>query len=301
MGPVVQDQPVRRAIPLSNAGTLPLEIGTIEASRFCSGTIEPKIIAPGTSGHLDVTCTSDLYGPLREFLLIHTNDPQADMVPIELVANVTPLLAFDAQVVNLTMPFGEERSQDIALAGTLADKTAVRLKRSALAADSSVDVLHGKPGSSPVFRIRCHGKKVGTHGGNLIVSTDLARFKEIAMPYSCKVTGTLEVSPTNPYFNLKLPGPKVVSIEVRSSQPGFVVRGARVLEGPFSASVQGPVSDNAFRIQVKVLEDRLADDKRGTLGKLMIFSNDRTEPEKEIPLFGLGKLNSAKTEAIRER
>jgi hypothetical protein len=33
----------------------------------------------------------------------------------------------------------------------------------------------------------------------------------------------------------------------------------------------------------------------------MIFSNDRTEPEKEIPLFGLGKLNSAKTEAIRER
>jgi hypothetical protein len=296
MGPVVQDQPVRRSIPLSNAGTLPLEIGTIEPSRFCSGTIEPKIISPGTSGHLDVTCTSDLYGPLREFLLIHTNDPQADMVPIELVADVTPLLAFDAPAVNLTMPFGEERSQDISLVGTLADRTAIRLKRSALAADSSVDVLHEKPGSPPVFRIRCHGKKVGTNAGNLIVSTDRERFKEIAMPYACRVTGTLEVSPTNPYFNLKLPGPKVVSIEVRSSQPGFAVRGARVLEGPFAASVQGPVADNAFRIQVKVLEDRLADDRRGTLGKLMVFSNDRTEPEKEIPLFGLGKLNRAKAE-----
>jgi hypothetical protein len=58
------------------------------------------------------------------------------------------------------------------------------------------------------------------------------------------------------------------------------------------------VSDNAFRIQVKVLEDRLADDRRGTLGKLMVFSNDRTEPEKEIPLFGLGKLNRAQAEAI---
>jgi hypothetical protein len=295
---VVQDESVRRLVPLLNAGTLPLEIGTIEASRFCSGTIEPKIIAPGTSGHLDVTCTSDLYGPLREFLLIHTNDPQADMVPIELVADVTPLLAFDAPAVNLTMPFGEERSQDIALAGTLADKAAIRVKRSALAADSSVDVLHGKPGSSPVFRIRCHGKKVGTHGGNLIVSTDFARFKEIAMPYACKVTGTLEVSPTNPYFNLKISGPKVVSIEVRSSQPGFAVRGARVLEGPFAASVQGPVADNAFRIQVKVLEDRFSDDRRGILGKLMVFSNDRTEPEKEIPLFGFGKLNSTKAEAV---
>jgi hypothetical protein len=220
------------------------------------------------------------------------------MVPIELVADVTPLLAFDAPAVNLTMPFGEERSQDIALAGTLADKAAIRVKRSALAADSSVDVLHGKPGSSPVFRIRCHGKKVGTHGGNLIVSTDFARFKEIAMPYACKVTGTLEVSPTNPYFNLKISGPKVVSIEVRSSQPGFAVRGARVLEGPFAASVQGPVADNAFRIQVKVLEDRFSDDRRGILGKLMVFSNDRTEPEKEIPLFGFGKLNSTKAEAV---
>jgi hypothetical protein len=71
-----------------------------------------------------------------------------------------------------------------------------------------------------------------------------------------------------------------------------------VLEGPFAASLQGPVADNAFRIEVKVLEDRLTDDKRGTLGRLMIFSNDRTEPEKEIPLFGLGKLNSAKAEPI---
>ena len=298
MGPVVQDEFVHRLVPLFNAGTLPLEIGTIEASRFCSASIDTKTVPPGTSGNLEVTCRSDLHGPLREFLQIHTNDPQADMVPVELVANVTPLLAFDAPAVNLTMPFGEERSQDISLVGTLADRTAIRLKRSALAADTSVDVLHGKPGSSPVFRIRCHGRKVGTNAGNLIVSTDRERFREIAMPYACKVTGTLEVSPTNPYFNLKLLGPKVVSIEVRSSQPGFAVRGVRVVEGPFAASVEGPLADNAFHIQVKVLEDRPVDDRRGILGKLMIFSNDRTEPEKEIPLFGLGKLNSAKAEAV---
>jgi hypothetical protein len=71
-----------------------------------------------------------------------------------------------------------------------------------------------------------------------------------------------------------------------------------VLEGPFAASLEGPVADNAFRIQVKVLEDRLVDDRRSILGKLMVFSNDRTEPEKEIPLFGLGRLNRAKAEAI---
>ncbi|HJX64104.1 MAG TPA: hypothetical protein VJ860_09150 [Polyangia bacterium] len=281
---------------MTNAGALPLEIGTIEASRFCSAGIDPKTIAPGASGQLEVTCRSDLQGPLREFLLVHSNDPLSDRVPIELVAKVTPLLGFDTQVVTLEMPFGEERSQEVHLVGTWLDRAAIRLKASAVAEDSSVDRLSAPTGATRGFRIRCKGKKAGVHSGNLVVSTGLPEPKEIAMPYVCKVPGTLEISPTNPYFNLKIQGPKVVSIEVRSSQPGFEVRGARVLDGPFAASVEGPLPDKSFRVQVKVLEDRVKKETRGSLGKVMVLSNDRTEPEKEIPLFGFGKLNAAKAE-----
>jgi hypothetical protein len=296
MGPVAQDESVRRVFTVSNAGALPLEIGAIDASRFCSANLEPKTIAPGASGQLEVTCRSDLYGPMREFILIHSNDPQAERFPMELVANVTPLLAFDAQVINLEMPFGEERSQEIRVVGTLLDQASIRLRKSGLAEDSSVEFPSRQPGSPAIVRIRCHGKKPGMHAGNLIASTGLARPNEIAMPYACKVAGTLEISPTNPYFNFKVSGPKVVSIEVRSSQPGFQVRGARVLEGPFAASVEGPVGDNIFHVQVRVLEDRVAEGGRGSLGKVLILSNDRTEPQKEVPLFGFGKLNSAKEE-----
>jgi len=48
---------------------------------------------------------------------------------------------------------------------------------------------------------------------------------------------------------------------------------------------------------VRVLEDRVADDSRASQGKVLILSNDRTEPQKEIPLFGFGKLNGAKAES----
>lgn len=296
MGPVVQDESARRVFTVSNAGSLPLEIGAIDASRFCSASLNPQTIAPGSSGQLEVTCRSDLYGPMREFILIHSNDPQADRFPMELVAYVTPLLAFDAQVIDLKMPFGEQRWQEVHLVGTLLDQATIKLKQSGLAEDSSVEFPPRQPGSPAILRVRCHGKKPGMHAGNLIVTTGLARPKEIAMAYACKVAGTLEVSPTNPYFNLKLSGPKLVSIEVRSSQPGFQVHGARVLQGPFAASVEGPVGDNTFHVQVRVLEDRVADDSRASQGKLLILSNDRTEPEKELPLFGFGKLNAAKAE-----
>jgi hypothetical protein len=297
MGPVVQDESVRRVFTVSNAGALPLEISAIDGSRFCSASLEPQTIAPGTSGQLEVTCRSDLYGPMREFILIHSNDPQAERVPVELVATVTPLLAFDASVIDLKMPFGEQRWQEVHLVGTLLDQASIKLKKSSLAEDSSVDLPSRQPGSPATLRVRCYGKKAGTHAGNLIVSTGLARPKEIGMPYTCKVAGTLEVSPTNPYFNFKLSGPKLVSIEVRSSQPGFQVYGARVLQGPFAASVEGPVGDNTFHVQVRVLEDRVADQSRAAQGKVLILSNDRTEPEKELPLFGFGKLNAAKGES----
>jgi hypothetical protein len=296
LGPVVQDESVRREVAVSNTGTQPLEIGEIDGSRFCSGEIATPTIAPGASAELAVTCRSDLYGPLKEHLVIHSNDPAVDRFPVELVANVTPLLAFDAALVDLHMPFGEERSQDVHLVGTLLDKAGIRLKPSAVVEDTGVDPLPSKTGPIRGFRICCKGRKPGMHTGNLIVSTGLEHPKEIAMPYSCKVAGTLEVSPTNPYFNLKIRGPKVVNIEVSSSQPGFEVRGARVLEGPFVASVDGPLADNKFRVQVTVIEERLTAGERGSQGKLLVLSNDRTEPEKKIPLFAFGKLNSAPAE-----
>ena len=78
MGPVVQDESVRRVFTVSNTGTLPLEISAIDGSRFCSASLQPMTIAPRASGQLEVTCRSDLYGPMRETILIHSNDPQAD-------------------------------------------------------------------------------------------------------------------------------------------------------------------------------------------------------------------------------
>jgi hypothetical protein len=297
LGPVVQNESVHRGVVVSNAGTQPLEIGEIDGSRFCSGKMATPSIAPGATAELEVTCRSDLYGPLKEHLVIHSNDPTAERFPVELVATVTPLLAFDATLVDLQMPFGEERFQDVHLVGTLLDNAGIQLKPSGFAEDTSVDPLLPKTGAIRGFRIHCKGRKPGTHAGNLIVSTGLEHPKEIAMPYSCKVAGTLEVSPTNPYFNLKIRGPKVVNIEVSSSQPGFEVRSARVLDGPFAASIDGPLADNKFRVQVTVLEDRLTGPDRGVQGKLVVLSNDRTEPEKEIPLFAFGKLNSAPAEA----
>jgi len=124
-------------------------------------------------------------------------------------------------------------------------------------------------------------------------SLGLNRPKEVAIAYECKVGGTLEVNPTNPFFNLKVSGTKAVTIDVRSSQPNFEVMSVYVVEGPFAASFEHAAEGPSFLVKVTVLDDHIDDETPGVTGKLIIVSNDRTEPQKELPLFGLGAVNRA--------
>lgn len=292
MGPMVQDEAAKRSLAISNVGTLALEIGKIDSSRFCSGSIEPSILAPGASGTLEVTCRSDLYGPMNEALDIHTNDPKSPKTTLNLVATVTPLLAFDAPSITAEMFFGQERTEEVHLVGILLDKARIKLKQPAVA---DVEILPQPPGTEKIrsFRVHCKGHKVGSNVGNIVISTGLVRPKEVAISYECRVTGTLAINPTNPVFNLKVSGTKAVTIDVRSSQPNFEVMGVNVVEGPFAASFGHAPEGPSFLVKVTVLDDQIDDETRGVTGKLIIISNDRTEPQKEVPLFGLGQVNRA--------
>jgi hypothetical protein len=107
------------------------------------------------------------------------------------------------------------------------------------------------------------------------------------------VPGTLEVNPTNPFFNLKVSGDKAVTVEVKSREPNFKVLSARVTEGPFLSTVVPPTSDGIYRIVIRVNNSAILDEARAATGTLLIVSNDRTEPRKEVPLFGLGHVNKA--------
>ncbi len=170
LGPVVQDEAAHGTLAVLNAGSLPLEIGAIDSSRFCSGSVDPKTIAPGNKGKLDVTCRSDLYGPMRETLTIHSNDPKAAKATLHLVANVTPLLAFDKSSIDLKMFFGEERSEEVHLVGTLVDRARVKLKDKGIV-DVDIEPLPAQPGKVKGYRIHCKGRKVGMNVGNLLITT----------------------------------------------------------------------------------------------------------------------------------
>jgi hypothetical protein len=123
------------------------------------------------------------------------------------------------------------------------------------------------------------------------VATGLEQPRTLTLLYSSQVLGNMSVDPTNPFIDLRAPGPVGVKVRVTSRRPDFRLDAARMVEGPFEASFVRDETGRAYVVNVGLRHDRLPDDQRGLLGTLRLVSNDPAEPEKDVPLFALGDAN----------
>jgi len=292
-GEVTQGEPLRCGLVVGNSGSQLLVIDRVAKGYTCSAAIEPPLIQPGESGRLQLSCdTNKLTGMLRDRLIIHSNDRSSPKHEVTVEATVLPLLAFDTTMLELQIPFGEQRSQLVRLTGKRAAEARLTVAETGNAG-LVVAVVAAEEGRPQGLRVSLRGKQVGTHVGRILVATGLAQPGQLALPYACKVAGNLKLSPTRPYFNLRERGAKVRIIEVKSTRPDFQLREADVVEGPFVAGLQESERGGTHRVKVTVVERGLEDGARSARGKLLLVSNDPAEPELEVPLFALGTLNRA--------
>jgi hypothetical protein len=285
-GAVLQYDDLSDAFPLENRGDAPLEISAVEAGHECQTTTTSLHIAPHASAMLNVRCRPEHYGAFLSTVSFHCNDAQQPpSVVLELAAEVTPLLASDQPLIAFELPFGTEQSEDLHFRGA---RAAMAKLQAQAPPDSglSVQVLQGE--AVPTLRVRAQGKPVGTRAGMLTIATGLPQPAEISVPWSCRVMGTLSISPTNPYFDLLAPGGARVNIDVSSTDTAFRVRSVRVTEGPFHATFAPASASGHYSVTVALDAQRSTPGARGAIGKLSIQSTDHSEPNKEVELFAFG-------------
>ena len=292
IGAVGFDEDARASITLRNGGTAPLEIGVVERSRFCAAGPLPPRLPAGASTPLVVTCRADLEGALRERVVVRTNDPDAAAFPIDVRGKVIPSLAFDVASIDITTTFGQARAAEARLVGRRS--TAARLAVvGPLPRDISVEKLDGAAGAPQGVRVRCRARAAGTHVGHLVFATALDAPREVGLSWACRVKGTLTVFPDNVSFDLVDGRARPQVVEVRSTQAGFALRPPRVASGPFAARVD-PAHPGRIEVTFTGLPASAGGDVRGVSGTLIVLSNDRSEPRREIPLLGFGPATSGR-------
>jgi hypothetical protein len=287
-GSVTQGDTLRHAFVTHNGTGDVLDVGDALEVLGCSGSPVPRKLSPGQHGTFEVTCRASIHGPLRVSLPLRANGRAAG--ELALTAEVEPLLAFDRPMLYLTVPFGSNGTGEARLRGKLAPRASLVLNAS-LPPGIEASVLPAVEGKHAGVLVRARRAPVGTHTGSLGLHTGLAEPSSIDLAYWVTVTGTLTVSPTNPVLDTPASEDGRVTVTVESSQRGFRVQRADVLDGPFRARVRR--DGTRFAVDVTVVEGRFPDRARGANGRLLIVSNDRTEPRKEVPLFALAKRSQA--------
>jgi hypothetical protein len=290
LGVLNQNQSAQRSVELRILGGSAARLTMSASSTRCRWQGLPEQLAAGASAVLSVTCQSDLMGPLREHLVLMDTDRGRVAATVEIAGTIAPLIAFDTSFLDLRPEFGQARSAEVHLVGAHAHQVHPRVSNTG--SDLvTVTPLDADAGGVPGFRVSCRGSRVGIHAGSLTIETGLAEPPSLTLSWGCRVPATLQVEPSNPYFNLHVSGDRALTITVRSTHHPFTVKSARVTEGPFAATVETQNPDGSIPITIRVKNQEIPDDARSAVGKLIIQSNDPREPSKEVPLFGSGKIN----------
>lgn len=287
-GRVLQGDTLRHAFVTRNATNAALDVEDAREVLGCSGVPVPRVLAPFGSGKLEVTCRATVYGPLRVALPLRANGRAAG--ELALVAEVEPVLAFDRALLEVSVPFGTSGLAEAGLRGARASSARL-VALTALPAGLRTTVLPPTGAGGHRVSLRVSDAVAGTHAGSLRFATGLAEPKEIELGYLVKVESTLAISPTNPVLDLGAPGGARTSVRVMSQTAGFRVERVEVAEGPYDARVRR--DGDAYAIEVSIVAAKLRRGLRGVNGRLIILSNDRAEPRKEVPLFALGSLVEA--------
>ena len=163
-------------------------------------------------------------------------------------------MGFARAIVELAPAIHERQMREVRIAGRLAGKARLTIERVEDPA-LEVEVLAPEGEQAPGLRLGFTGDRVGVRTGQIVVATGLDEPARLTLLYSLRVRGGVEVTPSNPYFNLRDPGARERVLTVRGHQPGFRVRTAQVLAGPFRASVASDGSgDGPAAIRVGIDE-----------------------------------------------
>jgi hypothetical protein len=283
-GRVLQGATLHQAFVTRNATPAAINVENTREVLGCLGVPVPRVLAPGAAGKLEVTCRATVYGPLRVALPLRASGQAAG--ELALTAEVEPLVAFDRALLEVNVPFGTSGFAEARLRGVRAAAAHLDLVPLApLPQGLAATVLPATDGGSHGVTLRVSHAAAGTHAGSLRFATGLAEPKAIELGYLVKVASTLAISPTNPVLDFGTPAGAGTIVRVTSQTTDFRVERVEVAEGPFDARLRR--HDDAYAIEVSIDTAKLRGGMRGVNGRLLILSNDRAEPRKEVPLFAL--------------
>ncbi len=282
-GRVTEGDKISHVFTIRNGGDAPLVVESVKTSCGCTAAvIKDKTVPPGGRTEVRLTVdTTNRTGQQHKTADVLTNDPKTPRARLEIQADVVPQLAFDQPFVRLTGRRGETTRLKAWLVGTLAPTAKPKIDDQTGDAEVTAAIVEEVAGDGVKrgVELTLKNEHVGRGRGVVHVSTGVEARSKLQLRFSFDTTGNI-VAPQQVYLNAARENLRERVFDVRSQEAGFVLREARVVEGPFSTAVKP--TESGYQVTVTA---RAAPPQKGVVrGKLLLVSNDRFEPQKEVRL-----------------
>ena len=285
-GTVTEGETVKHTFIVKNTGTTPLLISRVRSSCGCTAAVtKDKEVPPGGQTEIEVSFnTTGRMGPNRKTITIQSNDDKNPNAKIEIKAMIERLLAFQPSIVRLNVKHGEEQKIEAWLTGKLMDDAKLVVGQIEGDDDVKVEVAEKKEGDKTIkgIRVSLKGSKVGRTNGTIKIATGVEKVPELVLRFNANVMGNVELRPRALYFDNRNPKGKERVMRVTSTREGFKLTSAKILEGPYKATIEKPETGAGYEVHVTL--EAKEDQKDNLNGKLQLVSNDPLEPKIEVPL-----------------
>ena len=285
-GEVVEGGKLTHVFTLKNLGGGALHIDQVRTSCGCTvAALKTKEIAPHGEGQVEVSFdTNHRGGDQRKTITVTSDDPIKPSVNLEIHANVQVILALQPESLQLSSEVGKTQVIDTWLTGNLKEKARLRVLQKPADHELSVKAIEQTPDAGvgvQGLRFTLSSKKSGSGSGNVSIETGLANPDKLQVGYAWTITGNIDVSPAQLLFTNGKGDSLERVLHVTSRNADFKLHQARIVSGPFVASIETPDSGVGYGVRVS-LKKGVAPAAVADSGKLELVSNDPLEPKREV-------------------
>ena len=282
-GRVEEGQQLQHVFTIKNEGDEVLEIEHVRSSCGCTAAVvSEKKVPPGGSTEVEVKFdTSNRKGKNHKVITITSNAPESKRFQLSIDADVIPILQFEPYFARLTAHHGEKVTTAVWLSGTLAPTAKPKIDQVTGTDAVKAELIEEQRGDGVRrgVRLTLEGKAVGSGRGVVHVTTGVEKKPKVQVRFSYNVQGNLK-APAQIYLDPSRESLRERTFKITSTRPGFVLKAARVDEGPFHATLAK--AEEGFEVTVTATPP--ADQKGTVRGRLTLVSNDPVEPEKNVRL-----------------
>lgn len=266
-GSVPQQQELKHAFKIRNAGDAQLEIRQVVASCNCAAAMPKKNrLAPGEETQIDVVLkTLTFKGRLDKIVTVISNDRSRPQLRLNISGEVLPPYYVKPAALNFGKFSKSDASKEIPFNIVTTPGTELEIKqvvasnglltvRETAAAEKRAD---GSVSHSYVAQVKA-GASVGLMRENVTVVTDFKNLEKTVIPVTADVAGEVRLSLQNLNFGACKPGQQKSKelVVTKSGKADLELLGVDVLPaGKFDATIEVLEEGRKFKIRVTLKKD----------------------------------------------